>query len=126
MASEQVRRSLARNLTHLMQTNDLTECDIAYRLNVTQGAVNRWKHGISCPRGDSLVKLANIFGVTTAMLLKENEETPSCVALDDDTHLLHVYHTLTPKAKQKAVSYILDLAHQSWSERNDDIVVNLL
>ena len=116
------KRAFGKNLMHLMEKYDLTESDLAFKLGISQSAVNRWKHGV-CPQGANLVNLANLFSITTATLLKDNE--PCSIAIDDEENLLREYRLLTPEAKEKVMYSIHDMAHQCWRKRNKEMVANV-
>lgn len=43
----------------------LTQQAVALELETTQGAVWQWESGISCPQLKKMLKLAELYGVTT-------------------------------------------------------------
>ena len=55
----------------------LSQEELAARIGVSRQAVSRWELGSTMPDAPNLVKLADLFGVTTDYLLRETEEAPS-------------------------------------------------
>ena len=51
-------------LLELRQARDLTQEEMAQRLNVTRQAVSRWENGDTAPGIDTLKLIATTFGVT--------------------------------------------------------------
>jgi SOS-response transcriptional repressor LexA len=46
----------------------MTQAELARRINLTKGAVNQWKKGVSSPNGENLLKVAKALGVTPEWL----------------------------------------------------------
>ena len=57
------------NLKALRMSANLTQSEVARRMNCKRTAVSMWEHGNSMPRTDKLVKLAQLFGVTLDELM---------------------------------------------------------
>lgn len=53
----------------LRESRNWSQADLANQLNITRAAVNAWETGISNPSIPILVKLAEVFKVTTDYLL---------------------------------------------------------
>lgn len=49
----------------------MTQMQVANALGVTNAAVSQWETGKTMPKGESLLKLAKIFGCTVDELLEE-------------------------------------------------------
>lgn len=60
---------LGENLKKLRKEKKVTQTDLAQRLGVTQQAVGKWETGRSSPDPDTLMRLAEFFGVSTDTLL---------------------------------------------------------
>lgn len=58
-----------KNLRLLRQTSNLTQAQLATTLNVSRTTISHWELGESEPSIDELIKLADIFSVSTDMLL---------------------------------------------------------
>lgn len=68
-------------LKELLQEADMTQRELADRTGITEAAVSRYVNGTREPRGEALVRIASVLGVTTDYLLgasqarQEAEET---------------------------------------------------
>lgn len=58
----------------LRKNKNLTQNDLAQRLNVTYQTVSKWERGESLPDAFMLVELSNIFQTTVDFILKGNEQ----------------------------------------------------
>ena len=54
----------------LRKKANISQEEIAKRLNVTQGAISQWEKGITRPTADKLPELAKILGCTIDELYK--------------------------------------------------------
>lgn len=50
----------------------LTQAELAKRLGVYQGAVSQWESGMTNPKLDKLIAMAELFGCTLDELLRED------------------------------------------------------
>ena len=66
-------------LLELRRDLELSQEEFAQKLRVTRQAVSRWELNIALPDTENVVRLSELFGVTTDYLLKEREaeENPS-------------------------------------------------
>lgn len=55
----------------LRRKRKLTQSQLANELNVTAQAVSKWEKGLSYPDIETLIKISELFGVTTDYLLKD-------------------------------------------------------
>ena len=65
-------------ISTLRKEKELTQAQLAEKLNVTDKAISRWETGKGMPDSSLLVPLANILGITVNELLtgeKISEET---------------------------------------------------
>ena len=63
-------------LYSLRKAKNMTQTDLAERLNVSRQAVSRWEMGTAKPEVDTLIAMSDLFGVTLDELLKNREESP--------------------------------------------------
>ena len=61
---------LADKIIELRKKNGWSQEELAERLNVTRQSVSKWESAQSTPDLDKILKLAEVFGVTTDYLLK--------------------------------------------------------
>lgn len=67
---------IAKNITALRQERQMTQIELAQRLNYSDKAVSKWERGESVPDVTVLKSIADIFGVTLDFLLEEEHQTP--------------------------------------------------
>ena len=68
---------LGEKIQILRRQKDISQEQLAERLNVSRQAISKWETGESLPDIDNILRLSSIFDVTTDYLLKTyNEETP--------------------------------------------------
>ena len=60
---------VSERIKNLRMSNDMTQTDLAKKLNITRSSVNAWELGISTPSTTYLVELAQLFHVSTDYLL---------------------------------------------------------
>lgn len=63
--------NFAKNLKKLRQDNNLSQEDIAEKLNISFKTVSHWETGYSEPSLTQLEKLSRIFDVTIDELIKD-------------------------------------------------------
>lgn len=65
---------LGEKITNLRKQNGWSQEELAEMMNVSRQSVSKWEGSQSVPDLDKILKLANIFGVTTDYLLKDSCE----------------------------------------------------
>lgn len=63
----------SEKLLTLRKAKDLTQEQLAERLNVSRQSVSKWESGQAVPEPDKIVVLSAVFDVTTDYLLKSSE-----------------------------------------------------
>ena len=71
--------TLGEKLQRLRKARGMSQEELAARMGVSRQAVSRWELNIALPDTENVVRLSELFGVTTDYLLKEREaeENPS-------------------------------------------------
>lgn len=64
---------LEEKITLLRKKQGWSQEELAFRLDVSRQAVSKWEIGDSMPDLDKIIKMSEIFSVTTDYLLKDNE-----------------------------------------------------
>lgn len=64
----------ARRLKELRKSEGMSQSLLASKIGVAQSNVSDWENDISRPEYENLIKLANIFDVTTDYLLGLSDE----------------------------------------------------
>ena len=65
---------LSEKILSLRTAGGLSQGDLAEKLEVSRQSVSKWETGQSAPDLDKIIKIADLFGVTTDYLLREGEE----------------------------------------------------
>ena len=71
---------LGQQLKRLRAESKISQRELAERLFVSQQAVAKWENGSATPNPETLVKLANIFDITTDVLLGKNALPTSSIS----------------------------------------------
>lgn len=67
---DNIKSVVAKNITDLRLLNNMTQVELAEKLNYSDKAVSKWERGDSMPDITVLVQIADIFGVTLDYLVK--------------------------------------------------------
>lgn len=67
---------IAKNISELRKANDITQAELAERLNYSDKAVSKWERGESVPDISVLKNIADIFGVSVDYLITEEKIAP--------------------------------------------------
>lgn len=67
--------TLAEKILQLRTAQNLSQGDLAERLEVSRQSVSKWETGQSVPDLDKIIKLADLFGITVDELVREEAET---------------------------------------------------
>lgn len=65
-----------KNITRLRKMANMTQLELAEKINYSDKAVSKWEQGNSLPDVRVLVQLADLFGVTVDDLIREQTEKP--------------------------------------------------
>lgn len=66
-----------KTLKKLRQEMGMTQENLAQKMGVTQSMVAKWEAGSSCPRGEVLVRLANLLHCTIDELFGRAPSAPA-------------------------------------------------
>lgn len=69
--------TLEEKITLLRKQNGWSQEELADRLDISRQSVSKWESGASMPELDKIIRLSEIFGVSTDYLLKNELEAPS-------------------------------------------------
>ncbi len=73
---EEIKQAIAKNLCELRKMKNMTQADLAEKLNYSDKAVSKWERAESVPDISVLKALADIFGVTVDYLITEEHDDP--------------------------------------------------
>lgn len=69
---ENLTQVIAHNLQYLRQKNNLTQQQLAERINYSDNAVSRWERAEATPNVETLKEIAHLFGIKVIDLLDED------------------------------------------------------
>ena len=72
MDSEKLKLQIGMNIAAYRKRENLTQAELAERLNYSDKAVSKWERGESVPDVMTLVLIAELFGVSVNDLLEDN------------------------------------------------------
>ena len=64
--------NLADNLKKIRKDNDLSQEQLAEKLNVSRQSVSKWESGQSYPEMDKVIQICNLFNLNINELINEN------------------------------------------------------
>lgn len=86
---EDVKNIVAKNITELRLLNNMTQMELAEKLNYSNKTISKWERAESTPDISILVEIANLFGVTLDYLVKEESIDN---VIEDTKHKETVYN----------------------------------
>ncbi len=74
---ENLQTIIANNLSYLRRKNNLTQQELALKINYSDNAISRWERGEATPTIETLEIIAHYFGIKVSDLLDENYQSKS-------------------------------------------------
>ena len=93
------------NLKDIRTRKGLTQSEVASALGISAVVYSRYETGTRQPSVDTIVQLANIFGVTVDYLLGRQEFETSTLS-EEELHLLIASRNADERAKQDALNLL--------------------
>ena len=87
-----------KKIADLRKKKGLNQKEFGKLIGAAQNTVCNWENGKREPDNDTLIKIADFFGVTTDYLLGTKEKPP--LLKGDDAKLIKDYHRLSEKKQQ--------------------------
>ena len=69
--------NLGERLYELRTKNEMSQGDLAEKLDVSRQTISKWENNMSIPELDKIISLSNLFGVSVDYLVKGEGEIPS-------------------------------------------------
>lgn len=92
---EDIKSIVAKNLTELRLANNMTQLELAEKLNYSDKTISKWERGESSPDITILVELAHLYGVTLDSLVRNGTPEPAPVEVPREN-----------KYNRRVISYI--------------------
>lgn len=82
---------IADRIKHLRESNGLSQDTLAKKLGITRSAVNAWEMGLNIPSPQFIVEMADLFKVSTDLILCLPETSSINVdgLTDDDINIIY-------------------------------------
>ena len=77
MDSERIKSQIGNHIAAYRKQSNMTQAELAERLNYSDKAVSKWERGESLPDVMTLIQLAQVLGVSVDHLLKQDETAVS-------------------------------------------------
>ena len=74
--------NISERITALRKEKDISQTELAKRLNVSRQAVSKWEQGVSSPDTAKLIQLAEILGTEVEYLATGTHPEPGSVVLN--------------------------------------------
>lgn len=103
-------KTLGKKISDYRKAREMTQEELAERMNVSSQAVSKWENDLSIPDLSTLIGLADLFGVTVDELVRQEENLPTVQVL--------------PAAQRKPIEQML-LRIVVHSSDGDHVKVNL-
>jgi transcriptional regulator with XRE-family HTH domain len=124
------------NLKSARKSTGMTQKDVSTALNISPNTYKNYEQGLREPNGDTIVALANLFGVSTDYLLGRPTAQPPTDALEQlfteksfsalEEELLRKYMELPHEARQAVVRFINDATAKALQRKNGTAPQKLL
>lgn len=76
-----IKSTIAKNITELRKINNMTQLELAEKLNYSDKAVSKWERGASIPDISVLVEIADLFSVSLDYIVRDDHG--ACEAVTD-------------------------------------------
>ena len=73
---ENLNQIIARNLTKLRKSNNLTQYELAQKLNYSDKSISKWENGEAIPSVEVLVQIGALFGVGIEYFVAQDAPAP--------------------------------------------------
>lgn len=93
-----IKSNVAKNITELRILNNMTQMELAEKLNYSDKTISKWERAESSPDISVLVEIADLFGVTLDYLVKTQNIEEAVIE----------HKTKETKYNRRAVSYIAE------------------
>jgi transcriptional regulator with XRE-family HTH domain len=97
--------SFIENILDLIEKHNITNNKMLTDLQISKNSMNDWKNRGTIPSGDTVLKIAQYFHVTTDYLLTGENPLPQD-ATQLEKQLLLFFRQLTPESQESAVTMV--------------------
>lgn len=119
------------NLKSARKSTGMTQKDVSTALNISPNTYKNYEQGLREPNGDTIVALANLFGVTTDYLLGRSDakppEDPIKLAAQEfhlnsiQRGILAAYLYMDPDDRKQLITCIKQIAERTENEDKSEL-----
>ena len=73
---EDIKNLLSKNLLTLRKSRNLTQLELAQKLNYSDKSISKWEHGDAVPDIEVLKRIADFYDITVDYLISDNSKKP--------------------------------------------------
>jgi len=118
---ETTREILQNNLKYYLYKSGMKQNEFAEKIGDIPANVNAWVQGKKVPRIEKYEPICKTLGIDIWQLFATDRETPQDGLSAQERYTLSSYFQLNPLGREKALSYISDLAEQEkYREKETD------
>ena len=111
--------NLGETISKLRKQKNMTQSELAQKLNVTDKAVSKWERNVSCPDVYTITKIAEIFNVSVDELMSAQKSSQK--KLESKQKVLDIFHLVL-----KAVALAMGIAVVVLSILDDEVDIKTL
>lgn len=111
--------NLGETISKLRKQKNMTQSELAQKLNVTDKAVSKWERNVSCPDVYTITKIAEIFNVSVDELMSAQKSSQK--KLESKQKVLDIFHLVL-----KAVALAMGIAVVVLSVLDDAVDIKTL
>ncbi|WP_066924722.1 LexA family transcriptional regulator [Murdochiella massiliensis] len=87
MATENQKRTFAKNFSHYLELKGITRADVSRLLGYPETTLANWANGVNYPRIDKIQELADFFGIKKSDLIEDKID--AIINRQPDLHPIH-------------------------------------
>ncbi len=106
------KQTLGQKISELRKGKNMTQLELANKLNITDKAVSKWERDISCPDINTFPKLAEILEVSVDELLQANASE----AKKEKEDIVGLVLKAVPLAIGVAVAVLSSFGQINWED----------
>ena len=111
--------NLGETISKLRKQKNMTQSELAQKLNVTDKAVSKWERNVSCPDVYTITKIAEIFNVSVDELMSAQKSSQK--KLESKQKVLDIFHLVL-----KAVALAMGIAVVVLRILDDEVDIKTL
>lgn len=106
ISEKEINKIFAKNLKYYININNITQAELAKKMNVTPATISNWCNGIKSPRMDKIDNLCKLFNINRSDLIEDNPKKFNINLSDNEKLLLSKYRQLNKEQQYKVIGYI--------------------